>query len=153
MVAFVLDVVVPANHTFAVHSVPVCTQAAAVIVGSVVVLVVLVKLVDQLTVVVDTEDGQQVVLVLHEAEPLDEKIETLDVVVNKDSLMGSLAKGLLTSSLVKTGIPVRDSLMGSLVGGPGDSCVMDNTSAVHLVVHVNYVASMMEEGNAREVGM
>ena len=38
--------------------------------------------------------------------------------------------------------------MGSLVGGSGDSCVMDNTSAVHLVVHVNYMALMMEEGNA-----
>ena len=44
-----------------------------------VVIAVLVKVVDQLTVLVDTEDGQQVVLVLHEAEPLDEKTDTLDV--------------------------------------------------------------------------
>ena len=136
--AFVLDVVVPVNHTSAVLLVPVHTQAVAVIVGSVVVLAVLVKAVNQLTVLVDTEDGQQIVLVLHEAEPLDEKTDTLDVVVNKYSLTGSL---------------VKDLLSGSLVGSPIDSLVMHNTGAVHLMVHVNYVASIVEEGNAWEVGV
>ena len=96
MVAFVLDVVIPVNHNSAVLLVPVCTQIAVIVV----VLVVLVKVADQLTVLVDTEDGQQVVFVLNEVETLDGKTDTLGVVVNKGTLMGSLVKGSLTSSHV-----------------------------------------------------
>ena len=89
----VLDVD-PVIHTLTVHLVPLCTQAAfvVVIVSLGVVFVVLVKVVDQLTVLVDTEDGQQVVFVLHKAEPLDEKTDTLDFVVDQGSLKGALVK-------------------------------------------------------------
>ena len=107
------------------------------------------------------------VLVLHDAEPLDEKTDTLDVVVNKGSLMGGLVrgslmsspvkrslmgglvKGSLTGSLVKMGICtyVRDSLMSSLVGGLGDSFVMGDTSAGELM----NVTPVVDEGDVQEV--
>lgn len=51
------------------------------------------------------------VLVLHEAEPLDETTDTLDFVVNKGSLMGDLVKSSLMGEFV------RGSLMGGLVRG------------------------------------
>ena len=41
------------------------------------------------------------VLVLYETEPFGEKTDTLDVVVNKGSLMGGLVRGSLMSSSVK----------------------------------------------------
>ena len=60
------------------------------------------------------------VLVLHEAKPLDEKTEILDVVVNKGSLMGDLVRGSLMGDLVSGSLMgglVRGLLMSSLVKG------------------------------------
>ena len=147
----------PVIHISAVHLVLLCTQAAfvVVIVNLVVVFVVLVKVVDQLT-VMHTE--MKVVFVLHEVEPLDEKRDSLDVVVNS-SLMVGLVICSSAGSLVKMGIctSVRNSLMSSFVEGLGDSFVIGDTSAGKLMmvgmVLVNGLALMVEENDGQEVGM
>ena len=136
------------------------------------VFVVLVKVVDQLTVM---HTAMKVVFVLHEVEPLDEKRDTLDVVVC--SLMGSRVRGLLVSSLVKGSLigglviysltgslvkmdictSVRKSLISSFVEGLGDSFVIGDTSAGKLMmvgmILVNGLALMVEESDGQEVGM
>ena len=122
---------------------------------------------------------------MHEAEPLDETTDTLDVVVKKGSLMGDLVRGSLmggfvrgslmgglvrglllsslvkdslmgglvicssTGSLVKMGIctSVRNSLMSSLVGAPGDFFVMGDTSAGKMM----NVTPVVDEGDVQEV--
>ena len=85
----------------------------------------------------------------------------------KGSLMGGLGRGLLmsnlvkgssmgglvicssTGSLVKMGIctSVRNSLMGSLVGAPGDFFVMGDTSAGKMM----NVTPVVEEVDVQEV--
>ena len=121
----------------------------------VVVFVVLVKVVDQLT-VMHTE--MKVVFVLHEVEPLDEKRDSLDVVVNSSLLVG-LVICSSAGNLVKMGIctSVRNSLMSSFVEGLGDSFVIGDTNAGKLMmvgkVLVNGLALMVEENDGQEVGM
>ena len=126
-VALVLDVdPVHVGHASAVQPVPVCIQAD-VIVGYVVMLAVLVKVVNQL---VDTENEQQVVFVFPDVDSLDEKADTLDVVVNESPLMsilertGSLVRGILAGTLAVCSLmgnpvtPVKGlsmAVMGSLM--------------------------------------